>query len=305
MTDYNCCMFFLLKNVYPCCILYTVETKDEIMKKIILIIIAVGMAFAAGYFCPRKKCEKTPENTVKPVVEEVMPATRPLFSAAVCRQSADFLNGRMELAKTPAERNLYAIAAATLREAELFSLFESRLQEMTPQERTGVIAQEAEWQKFYQEEMFRPLRNGDGSAAALESSLRSSSLIFDRILYWASAPEDRASYDELKELPFTDRFSSAPVELSLHQGSAWNGTTRYQLLPGIVCGDAKLGCGMILNGEGNRQLVCWRDGKMVKSVRVPGLMEVISLSFNDDRTAVHAGFMVNGKKSAKPLIVRF
>ena len=62
---------------------------------------------------------------------------------------------------------------------------------------------------------------------------------------------------------------------------------------------------MILNGEGNRQLVCWRDGKMVKSVRVPGLMEVISLSFSDDRTAVHAGFMVNGKKSAKPLIVRF
>ena len=62
---------------------------------------------------------------------------------------------------------------------------------------------------------------------------------------------------------------------------------------------------MILNGEGNRQLVCWRDGKMVKSVKVPGMMELLMLSFNDDRTAVLAEYMVNGKRMAKPLTVKF
>lgn len=286
---------------------YVTEIEDRIMKKIILLITVAGIAFAAGYFFPRKTTavKELPQTEPPAVADCIMPATRPLFSAAVCRQSVDFLNGRMELAKTAAERNLYAIASATLREAELFTLFESRLQEMSPEERAAAVAAETEWQKFYQEEMFRPLRNEGGEAAALESSMRSSSLIFDRILYWSCSREGRASFDALKELPFTDRFAATPVELKLHQGSAWNDTTRYQLLPGITCGDAAAGCGLILNGEGNRQLVCWRNGKMVKSVKVPALMELFFLYFNDDRTAVRAEYMVNGKKQASPLTVKF
>lgn len=279
------------------------------MKKIIItaVIAAVAGFIAGALVNGRKSVEKNPVAAeVSPAVSDcIMPATRPLFSAAVCRQSVDFLNGRMELAKTTADRNLYAIASATLREAELFALFESRLQEMSQDEKNQAVTAETNWQKFYQEEMFRPLRNEGGSAAALESSLRSSALIFDRILYWASDKESRVSYDALKELPFTDRFSAEPTALTLRQGSAWHGTTRYQLLPGITCGDAVAGCGLILNGEGNRQLVCWRDGKMVKSVKVPGMMELLMLSFNDDRTAVLAEYMVNGKRMAKPLTVKF
>ena len=72
------------------------------MKKIILIIIAVVIGFAAGYFCPRKKCEKTPENTVKPVVEEVMPATiHAIYSAKLVNRKSKHSAQKRHVAPMP------------------------------------------------------------------------------------------------------------------------------------------------------------------------------------------------------------
>ena len=271
--------------------------------KTLMYAVLVVIGFFAGYLVS----ELTEKEPVRPPAADdySMPATKPLFSASVCRQSADFLNGRMEKAGTPAERNLYAIASATLREAELFALFESKLQEMDEETRKRAIADEAAWQQFYQEEMFRPLTHEGGNAAALESSLRSGSLIFDRILYWSCSVEGRASYDALKNLSFTDRYLENAVDLTLREGIARNGSTQYQLLPGITCGDANAGCGLVLSGEGSRQLICWRNGKMVKSVKVPAAMELICLSFNDDRSAVNAEYRTTGKSDCKILTVKF
>lgn len=239
------------------------------------------LLFGLG-FLTAKLVQKPPE---KPQVVE------PLFTEELARQGAEYLTDLCaQKVQTQYDLNHCAATAAVLKQAELFTVFNSYAAALPEPERVAAVQEQIDWQTRYREEMSKPSPYGDGTLAVAERGFRSYDKVSDRIIWLTGTPEMRAAYLKMKDLSFRGPDRAVRTLSDGEFSGGENGESSFKLLPEFCIEEGDWLAGVILcrlpGLESQRMIGAWKNGTMKLRLFAAKTNRVDTLRFRDGKLLI-------------------